>query len=156
MHKQRQPLAKAGLQTAKALPCVAHDKKPTATKWRQRPSLLWVFRRAHDKRYAVCKTWHSAKKRRLTAADSSTSFAVCPDCRHMTKKSPLPCALDFAHGKGLFQAGLMLLFAVCIGLCTRQRLDFFSVFSILSCIWNPNHIILATHIYESSHRTHFI
>ena len=67
-------------------------QSPVFTKRRQRAFLPWVFRRAHDKVFAVCKTRRSAKKRELTAADGCTDFTVCHDSWHTAKRKPLPCA----------------------------------------------------------------
>ena len=51
--------AKAGLHSAKCLPCVTHGKPPTAYNGWQSDYLPCVGSRAHGKGFAVSR-WHSA------------------------------------------------------------------------------------------------
>ena len=63
--------------TAKSLLCNTRQV-PTASKHRQRRPLPCVFYRAHGKVFAVCKSWYSAKKRDLTAADGKRLLCRVP------------------------------------------------------------------------------
>ena len=161
--------AKLGLHTAKALPCVAHDKSPTATKHRQRPSLPWVFCRAHGKVFAVCKTRLSAKKeswRRLmvtrtllcvTTLDTQQRGNLCrvPEVQN-TRQRVILCRVSWLlhTAKSFTRPAWYDFFAVCYGLCTRQSLEKISVFFVLSRIWYLNHFSNTYISKQSSHAFH--
>ena len=123
-------------------------------------------------RQRLCRVQNATlgkKKREVTAADGERTFAVCHDSWHTTKKQCLPCAGGqstwqisnlcrvpwFLHtAKAFSRPAWYTFFAMCFGLCTQQRLDFFWFFLFYRVYGTQ--IILAIHIYQSSHRTHFI
>jgi len=73
--------AKAGLHSAKCLPCVTHGKPPTAYNGWQSDYLPCVGSRAHGKGFAVChvgtrQTFSEKIKKKWSAATTSTSTAA--------------------------------------------------------------------------------
>ena len=73
--------AKAGLHSAKCLPCVTHGKPPTAYNGWQSDYLPCVGSRAHGKGFAVChigtrQTFSEKNKKKWSAATTSTSTAA--------------------------------------------------------------------------------
>jgi len=87
-------MAKAGLHTAKYLPCVTHGKPRTAYNGRQRATLPWA------KSILPCAILHTRQNK--------------VGKRRATLKTSLPCALAQAHGKEW-------MFAECLCNDTRQR-----------------------------------
>jgi len=87
-------MAKAGLHTAKYLPCVTHGKPRTAYNGRQRATLPWA------KSILPCAILHTRQNK--------------VGKRRATWKTSLPCALAQAHGKEW-------MFAECLCNDTRQR-----------------------------------
>ena len=123
-------------------------------------------------RQSLCRVHNSRLGKKMRRRQLTAAGPLCrvPAPRHTANKGglpcakyhstrqrmePLPCAMDLAHDKDVFQAGPWPFFAVCFGLCTRQRLEIFFGFFILSHIWYPNHFS-NTYIYQSNHHTYFI
>src|SRR6185312_6371750 len=79
--------AKAGLHSAKCLPCVTHGKPPTAYNGWQSDYLPCVGSRAHGKGFAVC---HVGTRQTFSEKNKKKSGPPPPPARPLLPPCPPP------------------------------------------------------------------